>query len=159
MYDPWSLIPSTVIPVIHAGVALVTVNEGDTAVLDCNATGNPPPTVSWFHSSLPIPEAGDTRIHQTVNGSLIVTSVRGGDEGEYVCQATNVAGSETATLVLVVNGEWRSVHREGCGALLNLEFYSIAILSMHVCACAHLCVCDLFLSASLFLPVSFPPIS
>ena len=97
---------------IHAGVAMVTVNEGDTAVLDCNATGNPPPTVSWFHSSLPIPEDEDTRILQIDNGSLVVTSVRGGDEGEYVCQATNVAGSETATVQLVVNGEWRRVHRE-----------------------------------------------
>ena len=84
---------------------MVTVNEGDTAILHCNATGNPPPTVSWFHSSLPVPEPGDTRLLQAENGSLLVTRAGSEDEGEYVCQATNIAGSETATLHLVVNSE------------------------------------------------------
>ena len=83
---------------------MVTVTEGDTAVLDCNATGNPPPTVSWFHSSLPVPEPGDTRIRQAGNDSLIVGVASEGDEGEYVCQAVNEAGSETAQLQLVVHG-------------------------------------------------------
>ena len=103
--------PYAVIPVIHAGVTLVTVNEGETAILDCNATGSPTPTVSWFHSSLPVPILGETRIQQADNDSLIVTSVSGEDGGVYVCQAQNIAGSETATLELVVNGEQR---RGGC---------------------------------------------
>lgn len=100
------LLPTLVIPVIHAGVAMVTVNEGDTAVLDCNATGNPPPIVSWFHSSLPVPEEGDTRIYQAANDSLIIMSVSDEeDDGDYVCLAVNEAGSEMAHLQLVVNGK------------------------------------------------------
>lgn len=95
-----------VIPVIHAGIAVVTVDEGGTAVLDCNATGNPTPTVSWFHSSLSVPVPGDMRIRQANNDSLIMTNVGVDDEGLYVCEATNIAGSETATLELVVNGKW-----------------------------------------------------
>lgn len=94
-----------VIPVIHAGIVMVTVDEGDTAVLDCNATGNPIPTVSWFHFSSPVPVPGDTRIRQADNDSLIVTDVSADDEGVYVCEASNIAGSETATLELSVNGE------------------------------------------------------
>ena len=103
---------SPVIPVIHAGVAVVTVTEGDTAVLGCNATGNPPPTVYWFHSSLPVPIPGDTRLNQADNDSLVVRSVVSGDGGQYVCQATNIAGSDTATLLLVVYGEsvWSSLN-------------------------------------------------
>ena len=90
---------------IHAGVSVVTVTEGDTAVLDCNATGNPPPTVSWYHSSLPVPEPDDTRLDQAANNSLIVTGVMEEDGGQYLCQAVNEAGSETAQIQLVVYGE------------------------------------------------------
>ena len=97
---------SLVIPVILAGVDVVTVNEGDTAVLDCTATGNPPPTVSWFHSSVPVLEDGDVRIRQAYNDSLIVGNVSSEDGGEYVCLAVNEAGSEMAHRQLVVNGEW-----------------------------------------------------
>lgn len=93
---------------IHAGVAVVTVDEGGRAVLDCNATGNPTPTVSWFQSFLPVPVPGDTRIRQASNDSLIVTNVSADDGGVYVCEASNIAGSETATLELVVNGKWTS---------------------------------------------------
>lgn len=93
---------------IHAGVAVVTVDEGGRAVLDCNATGNPTPTVSWFQSSLPVPVPGDMRIRQASNDSLIVTNVSAEDGGVYVCEASNIAGSETATLELVVNGKWTS---------------------------------------------------
>lgn len=93
---------------IHAGVAVVTVDEGGRAVLDCNATGNPTPTVSWFQSSLPVPIPGDTRIRQASNDSLIVANVSAEDGGVYVCEASNIAGSETATLELVVNGKWTS---------------------------------------------------
>ena len=95
----------TVIPVIHASATSVTVNEGDTAILDCNATGNPIPSVSWLQNSLPVPIPGDSRIQQAANNSLILSGVTRDDEGAYVCQAENIAGMETATVDLFVNGE------------------------------------------------------
>ena len=99
------LIPRTVIPVIHASTTPVTVNEGQTAVLNCNATGNPAPSLSWFRDSLPVPIPGSSRIQQTGNGSLLVGGAGREDQGEYVCRAENEVGSETATVVLIVNGE------------------------------------------------------
>ena len=84
---------------------MVTVTEGNMEVLDCNSTGNPPPTVPWFHFSLHVPEPDDTRLSQPPNNSLIVEEVEEGDGGVYVCQAVNEAGSETAQIELVVYGE------------------------------------------------------
>ena len=108
-FDVNLLLSILVIPVIHAGVAMVTVNEGDTAVLDCNATGNPPPVVSWFHSSLLIPEEGDISIYQAANDSLVLMNVSEEDDGDYVCLAVNEAGSEMAHILLVVNGNHSSI--------------------------------------------------
>ena len=96
--------PHTVSPVIQQTVFQVVANEGNTAILDCLATGSPPPTVNWFHNSILLPNVGVPRIRQAANNSLIVSDVRKTDEGAYICQASNVVGMESATTQLRVYG-------------------------------------------------------
>jgi hemicentin len=98
---------SAVVPVIQATTPSVTVSDGSPAVLDCLATGNPPPVVTWFfNSATQLPNQGNTRVQQASNNSLIFSPVRAEDEGRYVCRATNAAGTESATVQLTVHGEW-----------------------------------------------------
>lgn len=95
----------SVIPVIHGDVSVVMVTVGNTAVLECNATGNPLPEVTWFRSSQPVLQRNESsRIRVTSDNGLVVEETRESDEGEYVCQAVNVAGSETVHLQLLVHG-------------------------------------------------------
>ena len=95
-------------PIIQPAVLPVIANEGSRAVLDCVAMGNPPPTVSWFFNSVPLPSPSIPRIQQASNGSLILSPVEKRDEGGYICRASNVAGMESATFQLRVYGKCSS---------------------------------------------------
>ena len=94
-----------VVPVIQVATPTVTASDGAIAVLDCLATGNPPPVVTWSFNSISLPNPGQPRIQQAANNSLVFSPVREADEGSYICQATNIAGTESATMRLTVHGE------------------------------------------------------
>lgn len=116
-------------PVIQETTPSVTASDGSLAVLDCLATGNPPPVVTWFFNlAIQLPTQGDSRVQQAANNSLIFSPVRAEDEGSYTCRATNTAGTESATLQLIVHGElgsssggWLSDIAEGRESLRNLR--------------------------------------
>jgi hypothetical protein len=80
-------------------VTTITINEGETLSVTCNATGNPTPTVSWVgqQSSGPILSFDD--IERT-------------DNGNYKCRVSatsihypshNFVTEETLALAVVVN--------------------------------------------------------
>ena len=94
-----------VIPVIPVIRPNVTAIAGSSAVLDCTSIGNPAPTITWTMNSAPVISAGESRIQQAPNNSLLISEVLVSDEGSYLCQATNTAGTESATIELVVYGE------------------------------------------------------
>ncbi|XP_044139982.1 matrix-remodeling-associated protein 5 isoform X1 [Bufo gargarizans] len=84
----------------------ILVYLGDTVTMDCNASGVPPPHISWV---LP-----DRRILRTVstteshimlfaNGSLSIKDVTFPDRGIYKCVAGNVAGADSLTMKLQVS--------------------------------------------------------
>ena len=77
---------------------VVVVNETQPFNLSCNASGKPTPTVVWRKTSgspLQFPD-GTT---------LTVSSASPQHSGTYQCTATNKAGSDTATFVVVVQCE------------------------------------------------------
>lgn len=92
-------------------MATVIANEGSGAVLDCLATGDPSPVVTWFFNSAQLPNQGSTRIQQTSNNSLVISPVRAADEGGYICRATNAAGTESASVQLQVFGKSHSYQK------------------------------------------------
>ena len=67
-----------------------TATEGDNVTLSCNASGIPPPMVSWI-------KADGQRIDVS---ELVLTHINRSEAGEYRCEASNECGnaSETATI-------------------------------------------------------------
>ena len=69
-----------------------TIKEGLPMTLFCNATGNPPPTLSWTKDGSPInnnqgiPFTGD-------NETLFIASINRSESGNYRCVARNGLGN------------------------------------------------------------------
>jgi len=91
--------------VIPAVSPNMTAIAGSSAVLDCTSVGNPTPTITWTMNSAPVIPGGMPRIQQAPNDSLLISEVLVSDEGSYRCLATNAAGTESATIELVVYGK------------------------------------------------------
>ncbi|XP_062504646.1 roundabout homolog 1-like [Corticium candelabrum] len=87
------------IPVSFVAVptATVIVQPGQTVRLDCSASGDPEPTVSWSRVS----NASSFReMTVTSNGSMLIENVKNEDEGIYFCTATNAFGSKRHSVTL-----------------------------------------------------------
>ena len=72
-----------------------TLNESDDVILSCNATGSPPPNVTWSKSG-----------HQDKNfhlGSLLpLRNIGREQDGLYWCTAENGAGKSIASVRVIV---------------------------------------------------------
>ena len=74
----------------------VTATEGNIATLYCNATGNPPPLISWNKDGFPI--GNNSRISFSAGQKqLKITNVNRRDSGDYQCAAINDIGNDTST--------------------------------------------------------------
>nr|XP_032526331.1 basement membrane-specific heparan sulfate proteoglycan core protein [Danaus plexippus plexippus] len=72
--------------------------EGDRVELNCEATGNPAPRITWQRAStLALPRA-----METFGNLLILESANEEDSGEYRCIATNTAGTTHRTAFITV---------------------------------------------------------
>ena len=58
---------------------------GDTLTLNCSATGDPRPVISWKRQGAALP----VRRSQTTNKVLTIRDLRGEDSGNYICMATS----------------------------------------------------------------------
>ena len=73
---------------------------GDSLRLNCSATGDPQPVITWKRQGSPLP-AGRS---QQINGALVLRNVKEEDAGNYICVATSagVSTTETSTIVDVL---------------------------------------------------------
>lgn len=76
-----------------------TVNSGDSVFLECSAVGNPVPKVYWFKSNSRLPENRT----QLLPGGLQIINVTSTDDGVYICNHTNSAGTISHHITLVYN--------------------------------------------------------
>ncbi|XP_056442507.1 basement membrane-specific heparan sulfate proteoglycan core protein-like [Gadus chalcogrammus] len=78
-------------PVASVAVELITAVQGHTVTMECHATGNPTPVVTWSKLRAPLPWR-----HTVSGGVLTLTEVGRQDSGQYICNATNVHGYSLA---------------------------------------------------------------
>uniref|UniRef100_A0A8C5N3F5 Ig-like domain-containing protein n=1 Tax=Gouania willdenowi TaxID=441366 RepID=A0A8C5N3F5_GOUWI len=74
------------IPRIIAGPQNTTVSLHQTAVLECVATGNPRPIISWSRADSKPIDVYKAKV--LGNGNLVITDVSSKHSGVYVCRAT-----------------------------------------------------------------------
>ncbi|NWW99451.1 OBSL1 protein, partial [Caloenas nicobarica] len=80
-----------------------TVQSGANAVLSCQITGDPRPSILWEKNKTPIEPSG--RFHMEAKGnlySLLVSHATPQDSGLYVCKARNGVGETYAAATLKV---------------------------------------------------------
>ena len=100
-----------VTPKISPEVMDQTSNEGDTVSFACQATGEPVPSISWYHNGALLVSGTEYAISEislnttTISNTLTIMSVHVSDVGTYTCNATNVVSSDTSSGVLTVNGK------------------------------------------------------
>ncbi|KAL9967875.1 hypothetical protein ACROYT_G026175 [Oculina patagonica] len=75
----------------------VFASPGDTLTLNCSATGDPRPVISWKRQGAALPLR---RSHRT-NEALVIRDVREGDAGNYICVATSAGVFHIETISYV----------------------------------------------------------
>ena len=66
----------------------VFVVSGDTLTLNCSATGDPRPVISWKRQGAALPVG---RSHRTDDDALVLRDLKEEDAGNYICVATSAA--------------------------------------------------------------------
>uniref|UniRef100_A0A8C6W1G7 Hemicentin 2 n=1 Tax=Nannospalax galili TaxID=1026970 RepID=A0A8C6W1G7_NANGA len=80
---------------------VVKVPEGRTAQLECNATGHPPPKITWFKDGRPLAVGDPYEI--SPDGILLwVPQANLSNAGHYSCIAANAVGEKTKHMQLSV---------------------------------------------------------
>uniref|UniRef100_A0A3P8UDY7 Peroxidasin n=1 Tax=Cynoglossus semilaevis TaxID=244447 RepID=A0A3P8UDY7_CYNSE len=88
--------PSFVIQPLNTEVLV-----GESVTLECSATGQPQPRISWTKGDrTPLPS--DARISTTASGGLYIQQVVQSDAGQYTCFASNNVDTIHATAFIIV---------------------------------------------------------
>ncbi|XP_037093198.1 leucine-rich repeats and immunoglobulin-like domains protein 3 [Pollicipes pollicipes] len=89
-------VPSFVRPMEHRQVV-----AGETAVLDCMASGSPAPRLTWTKDGAPL-LATERHFYTAGQQLLIIVQTTPADAGSYECQLSNVLGEERGSATLTV---------------------------------------------------------
>jgi len=75
----------------------VAALSGDNVTLNCSATGDPRPVISWKKQGGQLPVGRS----QQISGALLIRNIAKSDTGNYICVATStgVFGVETGTYI------------------------------------------------------------
>ncbi|XP_051999077.1 matrix-remodeling-associated protein 5 [Xyrauchen texanus] len=83
----------------------MTVYLGNTALMECQAQGLPPPNISWVlpdRSVVRSVSRTDQRVTLMANGALQIKHINYPDRGVYKCIASNVAGTDMRSVRLQI---------------------------------------------------------
>ncbi len=87
-----------------ADAPVVNVTVGATAVISCSSSGDPLPDLTWSRVGIVVLTTDERVIISSDRRSLTIMNASREDEGQYVCEATNLVGSESSVIVLDVQG-------------------------------------------------------
>ena len=74
-------------------------------MLNCEVTGYPDPTVTWYKDGSLL--ATDDRVMVHNDSVVVINNAFSTDSGIYTCSAANVAGNSSASTELTVLGKER----------------------------------------------------
>lgn len=93
-------------PVFDVPLKPVSVDEGDRLSLRCHVCGSSPLKLQWMKDRKDLMSAGSTRISfSDGTACLEISAASKYDAGDYLCKATNDAGSEFCKAKVVVKGK------------------------------------------------------
>ncbi|KAI3376284.1 hypothetical protein L3Q82_016790 [Scortum barcoo] len=129
------------VPVVFTKVSQIIAREGSCALIDCNITGDPFPSVQWFnsHGERLDTEMGGGKWWLLEGGVLNITSIEFADRGKYTCMASNVHGSSNCTVTLRVvftNGDMGVYYMVVClvtfTIIMALNVTRLCMMSSHL---------------------------
>lgn len=84
----------------------IVTSSGETAVLPCATEGSPQPSIEWTKENGESIKLGDdnSRYKLLLDGSLQIEDVNQNDTGNYVCTASNPAGTAQKSTRLIIQG-------------------------------------------------------
>lgn len=89
-------------PVVTLEPVETVINAGGKVLLNCQATGEPHPTITWSRQGHAIP--WDDRVNVLSNNSLYIAAAQKEDTSEYECVARNLMGSVLVRVPVTVQG-------------------------------------------------------
>lgn len=96
----------TAVPTITADVTSLNATLGSTVTIGCSSSGDPLPARIWLRNDSQLTTGGRFQISSD-GRTLTVINVEEGDEGVYMCQAFNEAGSDIDSVTLDVQGDYQ----------------------------------------------------
>lgn len=91
----------------------ITITEGNSNTITCEAIGYPPPSVTWNRNDRAL--SGRVSISNSVNTltgdgnvtrvsvDLAITNAYREDTGVYICAASNFIGSDSMNIIITIN--------------------------------------------------------
>lgn len=108
MYSPCVISPHSEHkkpPVFDVPLKPVTVNEGEKLSLRCHVRGSPPIKIQWMRDRKELQSSTNTKITFTDGTACLdINQTSRTDAGDYLCKATNDAGSEFCKSKVTVKG-------------------------------------------------------
>lgn len=127
------------VPAAFTKVSQIIAREGSCALIDCNVTGDPFPSVQWFNSHGDRVDTSGGKWSLLDNGVLNITSIEFADRGKYTCMASNLYGSSNCTVTLRVvftNGDMGVYYMVVClvtfTIIMILNITRLCMMSSHL---------------------------
>lgn len=120
-------------PVFDVPLKALTVDEGDKLSLRCHVCGSAPLKVAWMKDRKDLTAAGSTRISfSDGTACLEISAASRHDAGDYLCKATNDAGSEFCKAKVTVKGTGRYLYICDIYSCILIRAYNMSVLLFSV---------------------------
>lgn len=83
----------------------ITVNEGERLSLSCHVCGSHPLTIQWMKDRREVVSSDNSMItFEDGTATLTISKASRADAGDYLCKATNNAGSDFSKEKVTIKG-------------------------------------------------------